>query len=87
MHPINCPVCLSDNLNIFLHIQDIPLYCNLLYKSRDEAQSVRRAGIQLGFCHCCGHVYNYAFDPGLMDYTLDYENSLHFSPQFHAYAQ
>jgi hypothetical protein len=31
-------------------------------------------------------VYNYAFDPDLMDYTLDYENSLQFSPRFQEYA-
>ena len=80
MDASNCPVCRSGNLTFFIEIQNIPLYCNLLYESRDDAQNVRRADIQLGFCHSCGHVYNFAFDPGLMDYTLDYENSLHFSP-------
>jgi SAM-dependent methyltransferase len=35
----------------------------------------------------CGHVYNYEFNPDLMDYTQDYENSLHFSPRFQKYAE
>jgi SAM-dependent methyltransferase len=87
MHTFNCPVCLSDKLTFFIEIHAIPVYCNLLYKSRHEARSVHRADIRLGFCHACGHVYNYVFDPGLMDYTLDYENSLHFSPQFQTYAE
>ena len=42
--------------------------------------------MELGFCTKCGHVYNYAFNPDLMDYTQDYENSLHFSPRFQQYA-
>jgi len=43
--------------------------------------------MKLGFCSKCGHTYNFAFVPGLMDYKHDYENSLHFSPRFQEYAE
>lgn len=42
--------------------------------------------IALGYCPVCSHVYNYAFDPSLMNYSQDYENSLHFSTRFQQYA-
>jgi SAM-dependent methyltransferase len=82
-----CPVCYSADVKIFIEISQIPVYCNILYKSRREALTARLANMELGFCRQCGHVYNYAFDPELMDYTQDYENSLHFSPRFQEYAE
>lgn len=87
MNTLNCPVCLSACAPPFIQIGGIPVYCNLLYKSRDEAERIQRADIDLGFCDECGHVFNAAFNPDLMDYTLDYENSLHFSPKFQRYAE
>ncbi len=46
-----------------------------------------RGDLKLGFCHECGHIYNYVFNPKLMIYTQAYENSLHFSPRFQHYAE
>jgi SAM-dependent methyltransferase len=40
----------------------------------------------MDFCRRCGHIFNRAFNPGFMEYTQDYENSLHFSPRFQSYA-
>ncbi|MEL7206757.1 MAG: hypothetical protein AAGK32_00755, partial [Actinomycetota bacterium] len=37
-------------------------------------------------CTGCSHLYNQAFDPGLIDYTASYENTLHYSEQFRAFA-
>jgi SAM-dependent methyltransferase len=82
-----CPICDSTDISIFIKIPQIPVYCNLLYKSREEAVAASRADMELGYCEQCGHVYNFAFDPAMMDYTLDYENSLHFSPRFQEYAE
>ena len=86
MNKYVCPVCDSKNIDIFIEIPDIPVYCNLLFSSRREAINASRSDIRLGFCNNCTHVYNYAFDPDLMDYTLEYENSLQFSPRFQEYA-
>ena len=86
MNKYVCPVCDSKNIDIFIEIPDIPVYCNLLFSSRREAINAPRSDIRLGFCNNCTHVYNYAFDPDLIDYTLDYENSLQFSPRFQEYA-
>ncbi|MGH7600559.1 MAG: class I SAM-dependent methyltransferase [bacterium] len=46
-----------------------------------------RGDIVLGFCHECAFIYNIAFDAARLRYNADYENSLHFSPRFQAYAE
>ena len=81
-----CPVCTSTNLEIFLELAQVPVFCNVLWKSHDEALHISKGDIRLTFCRTCGHVFNTAFDPGLIEYSLEYENSLHFSPRFQTYA-
>lgn len=81
-----CPVCRSTNTNVFLKIPEVPVHCNLLWETRRDALNVPRSDIILVFCDDCGHIFNGAFDPGLMEYTQQYENSLHFSPFFQGYA-
>jgi len=82
-----CPVCNSLNIEIFIEICQIPVYCNLLYETREEALDAPVADMKLGFCKKCGHIYNYAFDPDSMDYAQNYENALHFSVRFKKYAE
>jgi 2-polyprenyl-3-methyl-5-hydroxy-6-metoxy-1,4-benzoquinol methylase len=67
-------------------MEDVPVLCNVLWATRDEALRVRRGTIRLGYFPACGHLYNLAFDPSLLDYTQQYENSLHFSAYFQHYA-
>jgi 2-polyprenyl-3-methyl-5-hydroxy-6-metoxy-1,4-benzoquinol methylase len=45
------------------------------------------ARIHLAYCNQCGLIYNIAFDSKLMQYSLAYENSLHFSQHFQQWAQ
>jgi hypothetical protein len=81
-----CTVCQGDGARPLLDIADVPAHCNLLWSSREEAQSAPRGDIRLCFCPQCGHLFNAAFDPQRMAYTQEYENSLHFSPVFQEYA-
>jgi hypothetical protein len=69
-----------------MDMPQVPIYCNLLWPSHQAALSAPKGDIQLAYCPQCGHVFNAQFDLSLMDYTQDYENSLHFSPRFQAYA-
>ncbi len=81
-----CPICGSGDVHRFMDIQQAPIYCNVLWDTREAAIAAPRGDIALGYCPACGHVYNYAFDPSLMDYSQEYENSLHFSERFQQYA-
>ena len=87
MEQNRCPACQDEGVDIFIEIDNLPVHCNLLWSSREAALNAPRGDIRLGFCQTCGMIYNLAFDPGRMEYSQSYENSLHFSPRFQTYAQ
>lgn len=81
-----CLVCCSSAVRALLTIPHVPVFCNVLWPTADAARDAARADIQVTFCSSCGHVFNGAFEAGLVEYDQQYENSLHFSPSFQAYA-
>ena len=83
-----CPVCDNgDGQSLLIEILDVPVFCNVLLPDRESARSAPRGDIDLVICGNCGHVYNRAFDPSKTQYSRHYENSLHYSPRFNAYAE
>ena len=82
-----CPVCLSERVSIFAEAGRAPIHTNVLWKTREDALGAKRGEIRLALCADCSHIFNIAFDPDAMEYTQDYENSLHFSPFFQDYAR
>jgi SAM-dependent methyltransferase len=82
----NCPVCRGTDIALLLEIGQMPIHCNLLWPTREEALQAPRGDIQLAFCKSCGHLFNPLFRPELMEYGGAYENSLHFSARFQEYA-
>lgn len=83
-----CSVCDNgDGQSLLVGIRDVPVFCNVLLPDRESARSASRGDIELVFCGRCGHVYNRAFDPLKTQYGRHYENSLHYSPRFNAYAE
>jgi SAM-dependent methyltransferase len=82
-----CPICGSADTRACVHVAQVPVYCNMLWPSREAALAAPRGDISLRFCSSCGHAFNSAFDPGLVEYTQAYENSLHFSQRFQEYAK
>ena len=81
-----CPVCVSSDVAVILEIPRVPIHCNLLWLTRAEALGAPMGNIRLASCGSCGHLFNLAFEPELMEYTQAYESSLHFSPRFQRYA-
>ena len=81
-----CPVCMATDITVFIEISQVPIHCNLLWPTRDEAIHAPTGDIRIGFCGNCCHIFNLAFDPYFMKYFKDYENCLHFSPSFQSYA-
>ncbi|HRX87345.1 MAG TPA: class I SAM-dependent methyltransferase [Phycisphaerae bacterium] len=79
----------SDNPpagDVFWEARELPVFCNVLCATRAEALAVPRGDMRLAYEPVSGLVRNVAFDPQRMDYDARYENSLHFSPRFQAYA-
>lgn len=82
-----CPACGSLDVSVFCQMKDMPVHCTVLLSARDEALQYPRGDIVLGFCQCCELIHNLAFDPELVAYSTEYENSLTFSPLFNTYLQ
>jgi Methyltransferase domain/C-methyltransferase C-terminal domain len=77
-----CPICGSGDLEVFLEIESAPVHVGVVWESAESAAQCPRGDIHLAFCRHCGLIYNVAFDPDLVDYTLKYDNTLGFSPKF-----
>ncbi|MBI5644294.1 MAG: methyltransferase domain-containing protein [Deltaproteobacteria bacterium] len=83
----NCTVCGSSKTDVFVEIASLPVNCNVLLSSKEDAASALTGDMALGFCSSCGHIFNSTNMVDQPDYTRDYENSLHFSPLFQDYAR
>ncbi len=82
-----CPVCGSDTISRCITLADVPIYCSVLYTSREQALTASKGDIHLMFCQDCGHLFNGTFDAQKIEYGEDYDNSLHYSGKFRAYAE
>lgn len=82
-----CRICGASASDDILPARSLPLYCNVLRKDRAAAMDAARGVLALSRCRACGHVFNEAFDAAALDYTPDYENSLHHSAHFSGYAE
>lgn len=62
------------------------MVCNELLDTREHALGVTLGDVDLVYCDTCGSISNAAFDPRRIDYDARYENALHFSGTFQAFA-
>ena len=81
-----CPVCASHDLTPFIEIDNVPACCNRLWSTKQQALQAAKGNIFLSFCNNCGHVFNREFNPEMLLYNQEYDNSLHFSSKFQFYA-
>jgi len=81
-----CPVCSTEGA-VFFELRGAPVFAGVQYASAQEAIDAPRGDLELAFCPTCGMIWNVAFDESLMDYSQEYDNSLHFSKVFQDYTQ
>lgn len=82
-----CPVCGAHDTSPLLSIPRVPVFCNQICGSRQDAVQAPTASIELCFCPACGHAFNAVFEPSRVQYGPQYENSLHCSSTFQGYAE
>lgn len=82
-----CPVCGGSDPTPVLEAAGVPVFCNVLWQTREEALAAPRGDISLVFCERCGVIRNAAFDAELVRYSPGYENSLHSSATFRQFAE
>lgn len=71
----------------FHRVEKVPVHCCQLVPSREAALRAPTAPLHLAFCEVCGFIQNAAFDPSLIDYSADYEDSQACSPRFQSFAR
>jgi ubiquinone/menaquinone biosynthesis C-methylase UbiE len=67
---------------MFLERLQVPVQQNNLYKTNQEAKNCLKGDLRMTFCSDCGFVYNAAFEPKLMKYSSDYNNTQEASGHF-----
>lgn len=80
-----CPSCGSQAISVFYELTDVPVHSVLLMTTQKMAISYPRGDIVLGFCQTCGFISNLAFDPGMHEYSSNYEETQGFSSVFTAF--
>lgn len=81
----NCPVCRNSETKIFLKRHNIPVFQNLVLKSRSSALNVPLGELEMAVCHTCGFVFNQSFNPSLISYGQYYDNTQSYSLYFDSY--
>jgi hypothetical protein len=82
-----CGLCGSTDLKVLLRQRDVPVLCNVVWATEEDAREAPTGDVELTFCRSCGAMHNEAFDPDLTRYSPAYENSLHSSPRFQGFAE
>ncbi len=83
---VTCTVCGGGDVARVVEVPRVPVLCNRLCATPEEARQAPTADVSLGYCRGCGHLYNVDFDPSRVEYAPGYENSLGGSERFRRYA-
>ncbi len=86
MSEARCTACGENTLAPCFELASVPALCNVPHESEGSARAAPRGDLRLGCCPACGMIRNLAFDPAKVRYAPDYENALHHSARFRAYA-
>lgn len=81
-----CVACGVAEMEPFADLGAVPVFLGVSYDDREEARASPAAPLELHVCPACAHVYNVAFDPALLDYGSGFDNTLHHSATFQAFA-
>lgn len=82
-----CPSCGNRELEIIYRTPPIPVHSCILLSSRAEARRFPRGDLELAFCDACGMIFNRRFDPSVIAYSDQFEESQHFSDTFNRFAR
>jgi SAM-dependent methyltransferase len=63
----------------------IPVHSTVLLTSREEGRRFPKGDLKLAFCPACGFIQNFVYDPSLLDYSGECEESQAFSSHFTAF--
>lgn len=77
-----CPVCASTQNSTIYAIDSLPVHSVKLTHSASDSLAAARARLELLLCSDCGMIWNHEFQPDLMSYDGNYEETQAFSAEF-----
>ena len=80
-----CPNCLHGEMEVFHRLSKVPVHSVMNIYSRKEALDFPKGDITLGLCKKCGFISNLDFNPDLIMYSEDCEESQGYSPTFNQF--
>ncbi len=83
----NCALCGSGDLFTFFRVENLPVHCAILWRTPAAALGCPKGNLALYLCRQCGLIGNGDFRPELLEYSEEYDNSLHHSPLYQDYAR
>src|SRR5208283_1361728 len=86
LNQLSCPLCGSNQLEIFYSVEKVPSSCNRLWSNSKDAINCPKGSLKLAFCSICTYVSNIAIEPSKNQYDNQYDNSLFYSPHFQEFA-
>lgn len=87
MNNDKCPICNSEEIESILNRNCVPVFQNFVVRDKQNAIDMNKGKIELVFCKKCSFVYNRAFDPDLLSYCDEYDNTQTCSPLFNEYVK
>jgi SAM-dependent methyltransferase len=82
---MNCQVCKNNKLQFIYRFSDGPAMQNKLHDSFENALNEKKVTINLYGCKKCGLVFNTNFNPHVMEYSSNYDNTQDTSEYFNSY--
>jgi len=77
-----CRSCGTSIGSVLYESTQVPVHNSMLFRSREDAIAAPLGDLRLSACPDCGFIQNSAFDPRLVAYDGDYEDTQANSPQF-----
>lgn len=77
-----CPNCEKGTPRVFYRTDKVPTNSCILLETEEEALNYPVGEVALGFCDCCGFIYNTRMDLKLTEYSARYEETQGFSGVF-----
>ncbi|MFT7476827.1 MAG: SAM-dependent methyltransferase, partial [Gammaproteobacteria bacterium] len=78
----DCPNCRATNARAVYAVDSIPIHSCVLLDSSEEARAFPVGDMRWAYCPDCTFLFNDAFEPALIDYSSDYEETQGFSRTF-----
>jgi SAM-dependent methyltransferase len=80
-----CPICKDNQASMVISRKHVPVHQNFLFKREQDAINIPRGNLSVFLCRHCGFVFNADFNPALLSYNENYENTQSYSPVFESY--